>query len=326
MAKPGFADRIQLLVSSASYSRHDSEWERPVAAAKPDSDRWWLHISLFCLTLLSTTVFGCALARSFQLGVGLNDQIITSGYELLIHRDSRLLEGCAYAIPLILILLAHELGHYVTCRRWNVSATLPYFVPSPTLLGTVGAFIRVRSPIYLKRSLFDIGISGPIAGFAIALPILIAGIGMSKTCAAGHANTTFAFGMPLLFRILAWVRFPGSHPSELCLHPMAMAAWAGLLATAINLLPIGQLDGGHIVYALFGKRVHAAFSWTVIAGLVIGGFLYTPWWIWAVAMFFFRQHPLIIDGQSLGRRRKLVALGALLIFVLSFCLIPVRGG
>src|SRR4051812_11593533 len=124
MVKPGLADRIQLLVSSAGTNPSDRDRENPVLRQHPERRRWWLHIALLCLTFLSTTVFGYALDRSFRLGTGLNDEFVVLGYGLLFHADTRLLAGCAYSIPLILILLAHELGHYFTCRRWGVSATL----------------------------------------------------------------------------------------------------------------------------------------------------------------------------------------------------------
>jgi membrane-associated protease RseP (regulator of RpoE activity) len=326
MAKPGLADRIQLLVSSSGENTAEGYLHPPVLRTSLEHRRWWLHILLLGLTFLSTTVFGYALDRSFRMGAGLKDEFIFSGYVLLFHADTRVLAGCSYALPLILILLAHELGHYITCRRWGVSATLPFFVPSPTLLGTVGAFIWVKSPIYRTRSLFDIGISGPIAGFAVALPFLVAGVGLSRTCPAGQANASFIFGTPWLLHLFEAIRFPGVHASDICLHPVALAAWAGLLATAINLLPVGQLDGGHIVYALFGKTVHALFSWGVILSLAIGGIFYWPWWFWAVAMFFFRRHPLILDSQPLGTGRRLIALLGLALFVLSFSPIPVRVG
>ncbi len=161
MAKPGLADRIQLLVSSSGRAPSERILEDQGQVRSPEPRRLWLHITLLWLTFLSTTVFGYALNRSFRMGTGLKDQFVVSGYRLLFGGDSQLLVGCAYSVPLILILLAHELGHYITCRRWGVSATLPFFGPSPTLLGTIGAFIWVKSPIYRTRSLFDIGISGP---------------------------------------------------------------------------------------------------------------------------------------------------------------------
>src|SRR5436305_4926108 len=138
MAKPGLADRIQLLASSTGKNPSEGNWSQPVLRDGRQHQRWWLHIGLLCLTLLSTTVFGYALDRSFRMRTGLQDLFVVSGYRLLFHGDSRLLVGWSYAVPLILILLAHELGHYITCKRWGVSATLPFFGPSPTLLCTIG--------------------------------------------------------------------------------------------------------------------------------------------------------------------------------------------
>lgn len=326
MAKPGLADRIQLLVSSSGEKPAAEYLEAPVPRTTSEYGRWWLHILLLILTFLSTTVFGYALDRSFRLGTGLKDEFVVAGYALLFRGDGQVFAGWSYALPLIVILLAHELGHYITCRRWGVSATLPFFAPSPTLLGTVGAFIWIKSPIYRTRSLFDIGISGPIAGFAVALPFLVSGVTMSQTCPGGQASASFIFGTPWLLHLLEAIRFPGVHASDICLHPIAIAAWAGLLATAINLLPVGQLDGGHIVYALFGKTVHALFSWGVVLSLAVGGLFYWPWWVWAIAMFFFRRHPLIVDPQPLGTGRRIIALVGLCLFVLSFSPIPVRVG
>jgi membrane-associated protease RseP (regulator of RpoE activity) len=293
-------------------------------AQGPAPARWWLHILLLALTLVTTTVFGYALAASFSSGHPLSEEFLSDGYSRLLHGIWALRAGLTYSIPLLLILLAHELGHYFTCRRWHVEASLPYFGPAPTLLGTVGAFIRIRSPIYNRRSLFDIGVSGPLAGFALLAPFLFAGVLMSRVVRGGQMEGPFTFGTPLLLRAFEAIRFPGVATGDISLHPMAMAAWAGLLATAINLLPVGQLDGGHISYALFGERGHRLLSLLLIAVLAICGFLYWPWWLWAVAMFFFRRHPLIYDKESLGTPRRLLAVTALLLFVISICIVPVR--
>ncbi|MBV9227101.1 MAG: site-2 protease family protein [Acidobacteriaceae bacterium] len=287
----------------------------------------WLNVLLFLLTLLSTTVFGFAFAWSFHQGHGLNDENLLKGYELLLSGSEKIWTGLAYSLPLLLILLFHEFGHYFTCRRWKVKATLPYFVPSPTLLGTLGAFISIRSPIYRRRTLFDIGISGPVAGFVVLIPLLFIGVWNSRLCPSAGAHSVFSFGAPLLLRILEAWRFPGVSPHNICLHPMAMAAWAGLLATAINLLPVGQLDGGHILYATLGARGYEIVSRITVGLLGVAGFFYWPWWIWAVGMFFFRRrHPLIHDAESLGKRRRLLAVAAVLLFLLSFSIVPVRVG
>ncbi len=287
---------------------------------------WWLSLTLLILTFLSTTVFGFALHNSFVAGRGLGEADWVLGFRLLCAGNRLVCSGISYSIPLLLILLAHELGHYGMCRRWDVNATLPFFGPSPTLLGTVGAFIWIRSPIYRRRALFDIGISGPLLGFSMLVPFLVVGIWNSKVCPGYQAHSEFSFGTPVVFRVLESIRFPGIVPANICLHPMAMAAWAGLLATAINLLPVGQLDGGHIVYAVLGERGHRRVSWAVVVLLALGGLLYWPWWIWAVAMLFFRRHPLLHNPEPIGRTRQLVSLSAILLLLLSFSVVPVRTG
>ena len=292
------------------------------AATRPAT--WWLHILLFALTLVTTTVFGFALKTSFLAAHPLSEEFLVEGYRSLFHGDWAVWTGLAYSVPLLLILLAHELGHYETCRRWNVDASLPYFGPAPTLLGTIGAFIRIRSPIYSRNSLFDIGVSGPLAGFAFLLPFLLLGVCMSHVVPGIGSQGPFTFGTPLLLRLVERLRFPGVATADIALHPTAVAAWAGLLATAINLLPVGQLDGGHISYAVWGERGHRLVSWLLIAALAVAGFVYWPWWLWAVAMFFFRRHPLIYDTQPLGPGRRKLAGLALLLFIISMCIVPVR--
>lgn len=286
--------------------------------------KWWLHLLLFAITLLTTTVFGYALAASFSSGQPLSEKFLAEGYGRLFHASPEVWTGMAYSVPLLLILLAHEFGHYFTCRRWNVDASLPYFGPAPTLLGTVGAFIRIRSPIYSRRSLFDIGVSGPLAGVALLVPFLFAGVLMSRVVPGITVQGPLTFGTPLLLRAVEELRFPGVATANISLHPMARAAWAGLLATSLNLLPVGQLDGGHISYAVLGERGHRLLSLLLIALVAVCGFAYWPWWLWAVGMFIFRRHPLIYDQESLGSSRHFLALAALLLFLVSICIVPVR--
>ncbi|HWF47026.1 MAG TPA: site-2 protease family protein, partial [Bryobacteraceae bacterium] len=216
-------------------------------------------------------------------------------------------------------------GHYLACQHWNVDASLPYFLPSPTLLGTLGAFIRIRSPIYTRKSLFDIGISGPLAGFAVLTPLLIAGVLLSRVVPGIASGGDIVFGTPLLLRLAEWIRFPGVSPTDIALHPMARAAWAGLLATAINLIPIGQLDGGHILYSFFGE-LHRPLSRLFIAALLpLGFFFYWGWLFWAVLLFFLgMRHPFIYDRAPLDKTRVRLGVVALLVFLLSFSLAPVR--
>lgn len=286
--------------------------------------RWWLHLVLFLLTLLTTTTFGCALASAYSTGHAVTEESLVASYGRWLHGGSGLASGLVYSIPLLLILAAHEFGHYFACRRWNVRATLPYFGPSPTLLGTVGAIILIRSPICNRRSLLDIGASGPVAGFIVLTPFLIVGVWLSRVIPGFEANGPFSFGMPFLMRALEWIRFPGVRSADICLHPIAIAAWAGLLATAMNLLPAGQLDGGHILYALFGEHTHRTVTWISVGVLVLCGLFYRPWWLGAVVLFLVRRHPLIYDQERLGAKRSALGIAALLLLLISIAVVPVE--
>ncbi len=288
------------------------------------SQGWWLNLLLFGLTLVSTTIFGFALVQAFSTGEPLDVSLVFSGYTRLIHGDTRLWQGLEFSLPLLLILLAHEFGHYFDCRRLRVDASLPYFLPSPLLLGTFGAFIRIRGPIYSRKALFDIGISGPIAGFLALIPFLVVGVSLSHVALLPAQQSRFIFGTPLALRALELIRFPHAPAVYVSLHPTAVAAWAGLLATAINLLPMGQLDGGHILYAVLGERWHRYVTHAFIAILVGLGFFYRAWWIWAVLLFLFgRRHPLVYDQTPLSRGRLWLSGAALAMFILSFSLVPV---
>lgn len=286
--------------------------------------RWWLHILLFALTLVSTTAFGHALVTSFAAHQPLDEFFVLGSYRTLLLGNHAIWPGATYSLPVLLILLSHEMGHYVACRFWRADASLPFFLPSPTLLGTLGAFIRIPSPIYSRRGLFDIGVSGPIAGFVVLLPVLAAGVTMSRVVSGVNATGALVFGTPLLLRLFETVRFPGVEVQSISLHPVAMAAWAGLLATAVNLLPAGQLDGGHIVYALGGEQVHKIVSRIVMLLLAGLGFFWPAWWLWAVVLFLFRRHPLIYDQAPLGRKRNTLAALALAILIVSLAVVPVE--
>jgi membrane-associated protease RseP (regulator of RpoE activity) len=297
--------------------------------AKPKSWRWprfwWLNVLLFVATLLTTTVFGFALVESFSAGRPFDVDRLVSAWVRFARGDQGVWAGLGFSAPLMVILLAHEFGHYIVCAQRGVNASLPYFLPSPMLFGTFGAFIRIRTPIYTRKSLFDIGIAGPIAGFVVLLPFLIAGVWMSHIVRGAAERGPFLFGTPLALRIAEWIRFPHSSSSDILLHPMAMAAWAGLMATAFNLLPMGQLDGGHILYAVFGPRGHRLISSGVIAILALLGFLYWPWWFWGLVMFFLgRRHPLVYDGTLVSRERVMLSAFALLLFIVCISVVPVR--
>lgn len=286
---------------------------------------WWLNGLLFVLTLATTTIFGAAWVTSFEAGRAFDLDLLWESYQRFFHGNVNILLGLRFSGPLLLILLAHEFGHFVACRYWRVDASLPYFIPSPSLFGTWGAFIRIRSPIYSRNGLFDIGISGPIAGFVVLAPFLVAGVLLSRELPLGATPQSFVLGTPLMLRLLEWARFGSLEPSRILLHPMAVAGWAGLLATAMNLLPIGQLDGGHILYAAGGDRWHRIVSRAGVAMLALLGFLYWPWWIWALLMFFlFRRHPLVYDERPLPAGRGALCAAAALIFLLSLSIVPIR--
>ncbi len=286
---------------------------------------WWVNLLLFLATLVTTTVFGFALRESFASGRPFDVDGLMAAWIRFARGDRAVWAGLDFSVPLLLILLAHELGHYVVCVQRGVNASLPYFLPSPMLFGTFGAFIRIRTPIYTRKILFDIGIAGPIAGFVVLLPFLTAGVWMSHVAPGIAARGPFIFGSPIAVRIAEWIRFPHASPSDILLHPMAMAAWAGLLATAFNLLPMGQLDGGHILYAVFGQRGHRLISSGVIAILALLGFLYWPWWFWGAVMFFLgRRHPLVYDRTPVSKGRVMLSAFALLLLAVSISVVPVR--
>ncbi len=233
-------------------------------------------------------------------------------------------------MPLLLILLAHELGHYLACRKYGVNASPPYFLPFLPIVplpGTFGAFIRVREPIREKKALFDMAVAGPIAGFLVALPIAAWGIWHTRVNFDPPAEGTIYFGYPLVVKLLQLLltghTFSSVHVAQ---HPAFLAAWWGFLVTAINLIPAGQLDGGHTLYAVLGRR-HRLLRWPVLLVLAGLGFLYPGWWLWAVIVLvltWLRQPPVLDEDVPLDPRRKAVAVGVALILFLSFVPIPFR--
>ena len=233
-----------------------------------------------------------------------------------------------YTAVLMAILLSHEMGHYLTCRRYGLDATLPFFIPAPTLIGTMGAFIRIRSPITRKRQLFDIGAAGPLAGFVLTVPVLAAGLAMSKVVLFLPRDQSLYFGQPLLFKFLGAFLIRGNAPGfEVILHPVAFAGWVGLLVTSINLFPIGQLDGGHILYSLFGPRAKRAGILFIAFFVVMGVFFWAGWLLWAVLVLILGlRHPPVWDGEArLGKGRTWTAIVILVIFAVSFVPAPIQG-
>ena len=294
-----------------------------VTAYDRPQQRYWLHGLLLLATLLTTTVVGAGLAESFAQDRPYNFGF--DGYVRMWHNPAFLLQGLPFSLTLLSILLAHEFGHYLTARYYHVDATLPFFLPAPTLIGTMGAFIRIRSAILSKRILFDIGIAGPLAGFALLIWPLAVGVSMSKV--SPGAGGDLIFGTPMILRLFEMVQFPGHTAASIYLHPVARAAWVGLLATALNLLPIGQLDGGHILYAFLGERTRVLSR--IFVGLLVpmGLFFTYSWLVWAGILFFFgMRHPSIVDPLPLDRTRRWLGFAALVIFLLSFTAAPIRPG
>ena len=224
-----------------------------------------------------------------------------------------MLTGLPFSVTLLTILLAHEMGHYLTCRYYGIDASLPYFLPAPTLIGTFGAFIRIRSAIPSRKQLFDVGIAGPLAGFAFVIPALAIGLAYSKIIPGIAAQGDFVFGTPGIMRILeSWI-MPGVGPADILVHPIARAAWAGVLATALNLMPMGQLDGGHILYSFVGAH-HKLLTRLFVFALLPLGYFSDSWsWIfWAALIFFFgMKHPRLYDKTPVGRGRGHLAILAL---------------
>jgi len=289
-------------------------------------ERYWLHGLLFLITLFSTSIVGASLQTDFNRNLPFDVEQYLRGFVSVWRHPGFIWQGLPFSLTLLTILLAHEAGHYLACVYYGVDASLPYFLPAPTLMGTFGAFIRIRSAVYSKRVLFDIGVAGPLAGFVFLLPALAVGVAFSKVIPGIALQGDIRFGTPGLLWILQKLIFPGVPASDIYLHPVARAAWIGILATALNLLPIGQLDGGHILYALAGDK-HKLLSKIFIAALLPLGFRWWPWWLWAVALFFLaRRHPVIVDPSSIGRGRKWLALASLIVFLLCFTVAPVMEG
>jgi len=281
------------------------------------------YVILFVLTVISTTLVGANHYAGFFLDYG-SGPVGLSAIQLL-------LRGLWYSASILAILGAHEFGHYFACRYYEIDASLPYFLPVPLpLTGTMGAFIRIRQPIPTKRQLFDVGIAGPIAGFLVAIPVLFIGMAMSHVAKVPPDFQGVELGEPLLFKAASWLVW-GTPPQgySVNMHPMAFAAWFGMLATALNLFPIGQLDGGHISYAVLGRK-STIVTVVMVACLVGLTFVSTSWLVWTVLtvgmlIVFGPRHPRTFDEDlPLDRTRLWLALFALIMFILCFTPAPIE--
>ena len=290
------------------------------APYRPRRRRRWVPFALFAATVLTTTFFGYGLYTAFLGGSG------------GVPEPASWLHGAWYSVTILAILGTHEMGHYCACRYYGIDASVPYFLPAPAITGTFGAFIRIRQRIPTKRMLFDIGAAGPIAGFVVAVPALFAGLSLSQVIPARPAldeATVIYLGEPLLFQAAAWSVLGDVPPGHMLnLHPMGFAAWFGLLATALNLFPIGQLDGGHISYAALGARSTAVTVCGValLALLSVFSLAWIPWTVLLLAtlLVFGPRHPRTLDDAvPLDRPRRLAALGTAVIFALCFTPTPI---
>jgi membrane-associated protease RseP (regulator of RpoE activity) len=284
-----------------------------------------IAILLFGLTLISTLAVGAQYASSYASGQTPDFDELFSTYGSLFAHPALLLAGVPFAFTLIGILLAHELGHFFACRYYGISASYPYFLPAPTLIGTLGAFIRIRSPIYDRKALFDVGLAGPVVGFLFAVPALAIAIFYSKVVPDSDAHSTIVFGQPLVMRLLAAILRPGVATGDLLLHPVGRAAWVGLFATALNLLPGGQLDGGHILYSVASKYHRKITLGVALLLIPLGIFFWRGWILWSILLLAigFRHPPLLNQWEKLDRKRLIWAAVAVLMFILCFMPMPV---
>ena len=306
----------------------DDAWTHPAwppawQSAPKFRDRVWLHVLLFLLTVVTTTLAGEGHYLSFITDFGVRSVGLSP--------TEAMTRGLWYSATILAILGCHELGHYFACRYYDVDASLPFFLPVPfPLTGTLGAVIRIKEPIPSKRMLFDIGIAGPIAGFLVAVPALFVGLMLSHFAVFPEDTAGLELGEPLLFRIASWLVM-GTPPEgyTVNLHPMAFAAWFGMLATALNLFPIGQLDGGHISYAVLGRK-SSHVTLVTVGGAAVLTWFHTSWLVWtalAILMLlrFGRHHPRTVDEDvPLDSMRMGLALFAVVMFALCFTAAPIE--
>jgi hypothetical protein len=323
------------------------------ALQDPKPSKLWVNILLFSFTVISVLLAGLLMSYQYIFHAPSIDLRL-----LLIHLPQVIWMALGFTASLLGILLAHEFGHYLVSRFHKTAASLPYFIPFPlSPLGTMGAVIVQKEAHRNKRILFDIGIAGPLAGLVVAIPVLLLGLSLSElgpipqAFPAGEGislegnsilyllSKYVVFGSWLpepanygsMPPVLYWIRyyFTGQPTPlgglDVSLHPVAFAGWAGLLVTALNLIPAGQLDGGHIVHSWLGRKASVLLPFVLI-GLVVLGIVWTGWWLWAFLIFFMgRTHAEPLDQITpLDRRRKLMALLAMVIFILVFTPVPLK--
>ena len=330
---------------SPSIPTSTNDYFRPMPVPVPPRPkaRYWLHILLLLATCFTTLIMGARMQFNFAHGLpslSLDEYPIDGELvpffpaSWIVSHPQRVWDGIPFAAAVMFFFLAHEMGHYLYCRHYGIYATLPFFIPMPLPpIGTMGAVIVIRSPIRSRTALFDIGIAGPIAGFVVALGLLLVSLGWSKALPLGfHTSASdLDLGFPLIFqwahRMLTLV-----HPANLTarlplqrviLHPVAIAAWVGMFATSLNLLPGGQLDGGHILFSL-SPRLHRVVSkLTIVALLPLAYFFWTGWIIWAVLLQLSSfRHPQVAELPKVSGVRTWFAVLALLMLVSTLTIAP----
>jgi membrane-associated protease RseP (regulator of RpoE activity) len=324
------APRFEALEHTLMLRREDGQdviYAMP-GIVRPTRSNRWVNALLFVVTVISVLFTGAT-------AVGFEGETFS---ELLLYGLTHLHLGLPAAAALLIPLLAHEFGHYLTARHFGLSATLPYFIPLPyplSPLGTMGAIIRMKGPMPNRKTLLAVGAAGPLAGLIVAVPFLIWGLSISPVT---DFNPVTGLGIPesgtllegnsILYaalKVLIFDRFLPGGGKDVLLDPMAFSAWAALLVTAINLIPAGQLDGGHIAYALLGQKARWVTR-AMLALTLVMGFFWQGWWLWTMLIWFFgQQHATPLDDITpLTTRQRLLAAAALIVFVLTFIPVPLR--
>jgi len=293
--------------SSGDEIQIKAKFKKPIVIKFPKIPR--INIILFILTIFTTLLAGTIME-------GINP----------IKNPFGIIAGWPFSVTLMLILGFHEFGHYYYARKHNVNATLPYFIPAPTFIGTFGAFIKIKSPIYRKDALLQIGAAGPIAGLIVAVPALIIGLALSQVVDISSAEIGITLGDSILMKFLIAMIYPNlGGTQDIMLHPIAFAGWIGLLVTMLNLLPIGQLDGGHIAYAMLGRKHDKVAKFALLA-LIPMGLLSLNWLVWAALILILMRttkHPPVNDVDvPLSDKNKRIGYFCLAIFILCFIPIP----
>lgn len=283
-----------------------AEEAEPVPEVKRNTPVW-AHLGLFVITFITTTVAGAQNRETLLASI---------------------LSGLPYSITIMTILLSHEMGHYLAARHFNVKATLPYFIPFPSLFGTMGAVIKIKSPIKDKRALLYIGAMGPLVGFLLSLAAAVVGIYLSdiKPLPPGGSLEIPIFGDSILFKLLTKI-FHGDIAKgyDIYLSPLAWAGWIGFLVTSLNLMPMGQLDGSHILYALIGRK-QIYFGWFAFFSLAILSVIWPGWIVWIIMALTFLMigHPPVPDSIPLSQGERILGWGCIAIFFLTFIPVPVN--